>query len=228
MTLIKIILISIALFAATTFASAQQFSRNDPRRGTVSQPANLLEAGNDVLLRIIKEDRVLELWKLGGHGWALTAVYEICYYSGRLGPKLREGDLQAPEGFYSLTINSLNPFSVEYLSLNLGFPNARDRAAGRTGSFLMIHGGCSSRGCFAVNDVPMEQIYSAVRDALQGGQAAVQVQIYPFRMTDQRMQRERSNPNYAFWQELKAGWDLFEEEQRPLEITVQRGRYVVR
>ena len=218
----------IALIATTTPSFAQQFSRTDPNRGSVSQPANLLSAGNDVLLRIIKEDRVLELWKLGGHGWAMSAVYNICYYSGRLGPKLREGDLQAPEGFYSLTRHSLNPFSVEYLSLNLGFPNARDRASGRTGSFLMIHGGCSSRGCFAVNDVPMEQIYSAVRDALQGGQAAVQVQIYPFRMTDQRMQREKSNPNYAFWQELKSGWDLFEEEQRPLEVSVHRGRYVIR
>ena len=223
-----IYVISAALILLSTVASAQQFSRNDPRKGSVSQPANLIEAGNDVLIRIIKEDRVLELWKLGGHGWTMSAVYPICNYSGRLGPKLREGDLQAPEGFYSVTSHSLNPFSVEHLSFNLGFPNARDRAAGRTGSFLMVHGGCSSRGCFAMTDAHIEEIYAAVRDALLGGQDAVQVQIYPFRMTDQRMQQERSNTNHAFWTELKAGWDLFEEEQRPLEVTVHRGRYVVR
>ena len=220
------IVLSILIMAVS--AQANQFSRNDPRRGSVTQPANLVAAGNHVLLRIIKEDRVLELWKLGGHGWTMSAVYPICNYSGRLGPKLREGDLQAPEGFYSVTSHSLNPFSVEHLSFNLGFPNARDRASGRTGSFLMVHGGCSSRGCFAMTDAHIEEIYAAVRDALLGGQDAVQVQIYPFRMTDQRMQQERSNPNHAFWTELKAGWDLFEEEQRPLEVTVHRGRYVVR
>lgn len=215
------------ILLVTVSAQATQFSRNDSRRGMVTQPANLVAAGNDVLLRIIKEDRVLELWKLGQQGWTMSAVYPICNYSGRLGPKLREGDMQAPEGFYSLNLHSLNPFSVEHLALNLGFPNARDRAAGRTGSYLMIHGGCGSLGCFAMTDRSMEEIYAAVRDALLGGQNAVQVQIYPFRMTDQRMQQERSNANHAFWTELKVGWDLFEQEQRPLEVRVQRGRYVI-
>lgn len=207
--------------------AARQYPRRSPNRGQVEQPQWLRDLGNDVLIRIIKEDRILELWKLGSKGWAKARTYEICAYSGTLGPKLREGDLQAPEGFYQVTLSSLNPFSVEYLSFNLGYPNARDRASGRTGSYLMVHGGCGSAGCFAMTDEGIEEIYAAVRDALLGGQAAVQVQIYPFKMTDQRMDQEQRNPHYRFWRELKPGWDRFESQPSVLAVSVHRGRYLI-
>ena len=83
----------------------------------------------------------------GKKTFKLFKTYPICHYSGGLGPKLKEGDLQAPEGFYSVTKNKLNPNSRFHLSFNLGFPNALERSLGRTGSFLMIHGGCFSTGC---------------------------------------------------------------------------------
>jgi murein L,D-transpeptidase YafK len=181
------------------------------------------------MLRIIKEDRVLELWKLNKEGEYIKAkTYEICAVSGTLGPKKKQGDRQGPEGFYEITSSSLNPSSVEYLSFDTGYPNARDRAHNYSGSALMVHGGCSSAGCYAITDPSMDEVYSAVRDALAGGQRSVQLQIYPFRMTAWRMLAEKKNPNYEFWKELKAGWDKFEQTTRPLIVDVKGGRYVIR
>lgn len=223
----KLLVLALAIFVAGCNTKSPQFSSTDPRRGTVAQPADLRAMGDHVMIRIIKERQVLELWKLGPSGWQKARSYFICMYSGTLGPKKKEGDNQAPEGFYTVTRGSLNPNSIEHLSFNLGYPNVRDRASGYTGSYLMVHGGCSSRGCYAITDQSMEEVYSAVRDALNRGQQSVQVQIYPFIMTDRRMEQEKQNPNHAFWTELKAGWDQFERNPRPLNVTVQRGRYVV-
>ena len=91
---------------------------------------------------------------MGGEGRPLRrfATYPICLWSGRLGPKLREGDRQAPEGFYTVSAEQLNPNSRWHRSFSLGFPNAFDQAHGRTGSFIMVHGGCPSIGCYAMTD----------------------------------------------------------------------------
>ena len=108
-----------------------------------------LKIGAKVFIRIFKEEKILEFWmqEEGKKTFKLFKTYPICHYSGGLGPKLKEGDLQAPEGFYSVTKDKLNPNSRFHLSFNLGFPNALERSLGRTGSFLMIHGGCFSTGC---------------------------------------------------------------------------------
>ena len=174
-----------------------------------------------VLMRIFKEESVLEVWKQKSNGrYALLKSYEICKYSGKLGPKLKEGDRQAPEGFYHVNRGLLNPKSSYFLSFNLGFPNRFDRAHGRTGKHLMVHGACSSAGCYAMEDDQIAEIYAVARDALSGGQGSFQVQALPFRMTPENMARHRDNPNFAFWENLKTGYDHFELTKTPPRVEV--------
>src|SRR5713101_8364263 len=137
-----------------------------------------------ILVRLFKEEAELEVWKEDDSGrLALLATYPICRWSGELGPKVKQGDRQAPEGFYTITPAQLNPNSHYYLSVDIGYPNAFDRAYGRTGSNLMIHGDCSSAGCYAMSDEQIGEIYALARESFFGGQRAFQVQAYPFRMT---------------------------------------------
>ena len=157
----------------------------------------------------------------------LAKTYPICRFSGELGPKRRFADRQAPEGFYTLTKSNLNPFSKEHLSINTGYPNELDRNWHYTGGDVMIHGGCSSAGCYAMTDAAMEEIYASVRDALQAGQASVQLQIYPFRMSDWRMISMKNDKNHAFWLELKRGWDWFEAHKAPIPVTISGRDYLV-
>lgn len=152
-----------------------------------------------VLIRIYKEERTLEVWKQDRTGkFALLKSYPICKYSGKLGPKSAQGDYQAPEGFYDITPDQMNPQSSEYLSFNIGFPNAFDRSLGRTGSFLMVHGGCKSVGCYAMSDYGMEEIYGLVDEAFQSGQAKIQLQAFPFSMTTANFLRHEQDPNASF------------------------------
>lgn len=174
-----------------------------------------------VMMRIFKEEAELEVWKQRSDGrYALLKTYDICKYSGELGPKIKEGDRQAPEGFYHVSKGLMNPNSSYFLSFNLGFPNRFDRAHGRTGTHLMVHGACSSAGCYAMEDDQIAEIYALARDALKGGQGAFQVQALPFRMTPGNMARHRSNPNFAFWENLKTGYDHFELTRTPPKVEV--------
>lgn len=208
-----------------------QFDRRDPHRGNVSQSTAthgaMVSVSSPVLLRIIKETRKLELWRQGATGWTLVHTYDICRFAGGLGPKQRYADYQAPEGFYEIGKQNLNPISREYLSINTGYPNAYDRAHGRTGSDVMIHGGCRSAGCFAMTDGSIEEIYAAVRDALAAGQHSIQLQIYPFEMTDARMADLQKGLHDDFWRQLKTGWDWFERSKHPIPFAVKNGRYVI-
>ena len=159
--------------------------------------------------------------------YRLFATYPICLWSGRLGPKLKEGDLQAPEGFYSVTKEQLNPNSRWHRSFNLGFPNAFDRSHERTGSFLMVHGGCLSVGCFAMTNDVVDEIWRLVTAALDAGQPAFDVQVFPFRMTERNLAMRRQDRWGEFWADLKRGYDAFENTHRPPAISVCDGRYVV-
>jgi murein L,D-transpeptidase YafK len=180
-----------------------------------------------VLIRIYKEERTLEVWKQDRTGkFALLKSYPICKYSGKLGPKITQGDYQAPEGFYDITPDQMNPQSSEYLSFNVGFPNAFDRSLRRTGSFLMVHGGCKSVGCYAMTDYEIEEIYGLVYEAFQGGQAKIQLQAFPFRMTTANLARHEQDPNVSFWQMLKTGSDAFLETGQPPMVAVCDRRYV--
>ncbi|MBZ9759848.1 murein L,D-transpeptidase [Mesorhizobium sp. CA8] len=182
---------------------------------------------SSVMARIFKEEGKLEIWKAKTNGrYDLVATYDICKWSGKLGPKYTEGDRQAPEGFYTVRPSQMNPRSNYHLSFNIGFPNAYDRANGRTGQNLMVHGACSSSGCYSMTDAQIEQIYAFGRDAFQGGQTEFQIQAFPFRMTAANMARYRNDPNYEFWKMLKVGYDNFEITKVPPKVDVCEKRYV--
>ncbi|WP_058619524.1 L,D-transpeptidase family protein [Methylobacterium indicum] len=180
-----------------------------------------------VLLRAYKQESEIEVWKQAADGrYVHLKTFPICRWSGQLGPKTRTGDRQSPEGFYTVAARQLNPNSAYYLSFDIGYPNAYDRAHGGTGSALMVHGTCSSAGCFAMTDRQVGEIYALVRDALAGGQAAFQFQAFPFRMTARAMARHRTDRHIAFWRQLKEGSDRFEATGREPLVTVEAGRYV--
>jgi murein L,D-transpeptidase YafK len=180
-----------------------------------------------IMMRIFKEEGVLEVWKAKNNGrYALVKEYEICKWSGKLGPKIKEGDRQAPEGYYEIKPYQMNPKSNYYLSFNIGYPNAFDRSLGRTGSNLMVHGACSSAGCYSMTDEQVLEIYAFARDAFRGGQPSFQVQAYPFRMTAENMARHHDNENYEFWEMLKVGYDHFELTKRPPKVDVCDRKYV--
>ena len=180
-----------------------------------------------ILVRIFKEESELEVWKQDTTArYELLKVYPICRWSGGLGPKVKEGDRQAPEGFYPITPGLMNPNSSYYLAINIGFPNAFDKANGYSGAFLMIHGDCSSRGCYAMTDEQIGEIYSLAREAFLGGQKAFQVQAYPFRMTPANLARHRDNPNMAYWKMIKVGNDHFEVSHQEPKVDVCEKHYV--
>ena len=186
-----------------------------------------LRTGQPVYIRIFKKESVLELWMRNEEGWALLRNFDICKWSGRLGPKLKEGDRQSPEGFYQVTRASLNPNSAHHLSFNLGFPNRFDRAHGRTGSFLMVHGNCSSIGCYAMTNPAIDVIYNLVEAALKNGQAQVPVHIFPFRMTAVNMGRHRKSKWTGFWKTLQPAWAAFNQTREVPKIKIRGKRYLV-
>ncbi|MBS0235392.1 MAG: murein L,D-transpeptidase [Proteobacteria bacterium] len=184
-----------------------------------------VHVGSPILIRIYKSEFELELWMQRDGIFHRFATYPICRWSGALGPKLKQGDRQAPEGFYTVDSAALNPNSRWYRSFNLGFPNAFDRAHGRTGSLIMVHGGCGSIGCFAMTNAQMHEIWQLVTAALAGGQARFQVQVYPFRMSAERLAKYGESPHAAFWKNLKEGSDLFETSGVPPKVNVCKGQY---
>jgi hypothetical protein len=115
----------------------------------------------------LKSERVLEVWALGPQGWRRLRAYPILAASGGPGPKLRQGDMQVPEGIYRLT--TFNPTSSYHLSLRVDYPNADDRAAARRdgrarqgvdlGGDIYVHGRSVSIGCIAIGDAGIEELY---------------------------------------------------------------------
>lgn len=189
-----------------------------------------LSLGNPAFVRVFKEENELELWlqpRLGSR-YQLYAKWNVAARSGKLGPKLKEGDRQAPEGFYSVGKSQLNPNSDYHLSFNIGYPNEFDRSLNRTGSFIMVHGSNVSVGCFAMSDPVIEEIYLIVEAALNKGHEAVPVHVFPFRMTEERMMKARmSNEEWtAFWENVKEGYDVFEAHKVPPRASAKDARYI--
>ncbi len=185
------------------------------------------KVGDPLFIRIFKEESLLEVWIRSGDEYQHLKDYKICAYSGYLGPKLKEGDMQSPEGFYKVKKHHLNPNSKFHLSFNLGYPNKYDRTHKRTGSLLMVHGNCVSIGCYAMTDDKIEEIYSLLESALNNGQKYVQVHVYPFRMTEENMALFTDNEWYAFWMNLKEGYDYFEAEKLPPLVKVENKQYAI-
>ncbi|HER63633.1 MAG TPA: murein L,D-transpeptidase [Desulfobacteraceae bacterium] len=183
--------------------------------------------GAPVFIRIFKLPAQLEVWLEKNERYELFRSYPVCDFSGYPGPKLREGDWQSPEGFYTVSADRMNPRSSYHLSFNIGYPNEYDRYRHRSGSNIMVHGSCSSMGCFAMNDSRMEEIYALAHAALSNSQESFAVHIFPFRMTADNMNKFRSSPWIGFWQNLKEGFDAFEQTGQVPEIRIAGGRYVV-
>jgi len=220
--------------AVLVLAACSQPLPTGDARGQVPIPSSTMAlmstkgmgAGDPILIRAYKKESEMEVWKRGRDGrYAHLKTYPICRWSGQLGPKVKQGDRQAPEGFYTVGPGQLNPNSSYYLSFDTGFPNAYDRAQGRSGSALMVHGSCSSAGCYAMTDEAIAEIYAIAREALAGGQRGFQFQAYPFRMNAQNMAKDRQDPNIAFWRNLKEGSDRFEATGEEPRVQVAAGRY---
>lgn len=239
----------ILALATPTTAFAAEAPQSDRSRAAMARVEPGLRAalakaglpwGAPVFIRIFKQAGDLEVWleSTPGGRFTLFRTYPICAASGTLGPKTREGDGQAPEGFYAVPPGAMNPHSRFFLSFNLGFPNAHDRARGWTGSFLMVHGDCVSIGCYAMgkrflplgadrND-PIAEIWTLMSAAFRAGQPFVRVHAFPIRMTDAALARHAGHPWASFWATLRPAYSHFEIHRRPPDIGVRNGRYTTR
>jgi len=226
-----VLAVGVVAFAAA-LAGCGQFSPPYMKPLSPHTSALLAEKGmtveQPILMRIFKAESELEVWKQkeDGHYYHFK-TYPICAYSGGLGPKLKQGDRQAPEGFYLIDKDLMNPKSKYHLAFNIGFPNAYDRALNRTGSNLMVHGDCTSSGCYAMTDAVVEEIFILALEALSSGQENFQLHAFPFRMTAANLAAHRENDWYKFWTNLKEGYDYFETTRLEPSLAVCGSRYVV-
>jgi murein L,D-transpeptidase YafK len=216
----------VALFVAETAGADSKGDIPIPQATIALMASRDTTPDAPILMRAYKKESEIEVWKQNKSGrYAFLKSFPICRWSGTLGPKTTQGDRQTPEGFYSVGPDQMNPNSHYYLSFDTGYPNAYDRGHGGTGSAVMVHGTCSSAGCFAMTDQAVGEIFALAREALRGGQAAFQFQSYPFRMSAQNMARYRLDPNIAFWRQLKEGSDRFEATGEEVAFSVVDGRY---
>jgi murein L,D-transpeptidase YafK len=220
------------LASVTAVGGCGQFSPPYLKPLSAQTQALLAEKGmseqSPILVRIFKSESELEVWKAKDDGrYYHFKTYPICDWSGKLGPKINQGDRQAPEGFYMVSAPQMNPKSKYYLAFNIGFPKSYDRAYGRTGADIMVHGDCKSSGCYAMTDGVVEEIYILARDAIAGGQESFPVQAYPFRMTTANLAKHKDDKWYGFWQNLKEGYDYFEITRQPPKIDVCEKRYLI-
>jgi murein L,D-transpeptidase YafK len=204
---------------ATSHFSAEELVRRLEAKG--------IEAVTAVFIRIFKEEAELELWVEVGKRFELFETYPICNWSGTLGPKLTEGDKQSPEGLYVMGSRQLRHSARWRRSLDLGFPNTFDRGLGRTGSDLLIHGGCTSEGCYAMTDRIIDEIFWLSDIAMDEGQRRIHVHAFPFRMTAEKLAAHSSGEWHDFWSNLKEAYDLFERTRQPPVVSVCGNRYVV-
>ncbi len=238
-TIKAISIIGLLSFAQLSHAQMAETPRSQKAAARFEVPLNDalgnmgLSLGDPIFLRITKTQSKrdnqgkLEAFVETEEGdFVLFKTWDICTYSGTLGPKLKEGDGQSPEGFYFVNPGRMNPYSSYHLSFNLGYPNAYDRAHERTGNYLMVHGDCVSIGCYAMTDKGIEEIYTLVGAALKGRQPFVRVHAFPFPMTEENMAAHKENANIEFWANLKTGWDWFEQKKRPPNVNVAQKRYV--
>lgn len=228
-SLIIMVWLAFGLVACTSFVKGGNEKANRPLSSeTLAGLARIGSSPSEpMVIRVFKQEEVLEVWKRTKSGqYALFKQYAICAYSGDLGPKIKEGDYQSPEGFYTITPGLMNPNSSYYLAFNVGFPNKFDRTHGRTGSNLMVHGDCKSVGCFAMTDAGIAEIYALARETFKGGNPSFQIQILPYRMSSTKLAQNASSPHLDFWRNIKEGSDIFELTKTPPVWDVCEGRYI--
>jgi murein L,D-transpeptidase YafK len=186
-----------------------------------------VSAGAAVFIRVFKAESELELWLQKGSRFELFATYPVCHWSGTLGPKITEGDKQTPEGVYTVTARQMHASARHPKALNLGFPNVLDRHLERNGSYILIHGGCGSVGCFGMTNPVIDEIFTLARDALKDGQDTIHVHSFPFRLTAENLRAHANNQWHGFWSDLRTIYDAFNATKRVPRVTVCGDRYWV-
>lgn len=191
-----------------------------------------LKPGDPVFLRAFKEESELEIWMKPAEDphYVLFKVHRLAASAGQAGPKLREGDGQAPEGFYTAKASSMRPETRHYLGIDLGYPNEYDRALGRNGSDLLIHAGDGAGGAYALSPEAMNEVYALADAAFRGGQREVAIHLFPFRLTDARMDKVWAKPSRWTdeWVNLKEGYDFFENVRQPPLVGLAGEEYAFR
>ena len=227
--------LAVAVLAAGLAGCNVETVQRTPARASAPVPqatlALMAEKHTDrnapVLIRAYKKEAEIEIWKQNRKGeYVLLKSYPVCRWSGQLGPKRKEGDRQVPEGFYTVSASQMNPFSSYWLAFNVGYPNPLEKSMGRSGGDIMVHGTCSSRGCFAMTDAQIEEIYAVMREAFNAGQKSIQFQSFPFHMTADNLAKFRHDPNMPYWKNLKEGSDHFEVTKQEPKINYCGQRYV--
>lgn len=235
---IMVVLVAVMVLFPPVFTFPMSFLSSERSEEAIKRVRPMLEHeleqlgmkwGAPVFIRIFKKEKLLEIWaRQADDRFVLFKKYNVCTYGPEgLGPKMREGDMRAPEGFYLVIPSKMNPNSNFHLSFNVGYPNSHDKAHGWTGGAIMVHGKCKSWGCFALWDKEIEEVYALVDAGFRHGQKDVQVHIFPFRMTTGNMKRYRGHIWESFWQNLKIGYDMFENDRYSLPVvTVHNKQYV--
>lgn len=184
--------------------------------------------GSEIYFRVFKKEEEFEVWIKKGAQFSLFKTYKICYFSGGLGTKTKQGDGKSPEGFYFIKPAQLNPFSKYHLAFNIGYPNSYERQKGYTGSALMVHGNCVSIGCYAMGNKNIEEIYTLLQSALEHNQPFARIHIFPFKFTARMMNSRvvRASKSYSFWKNLRQGYQFFQDKKIPPNVTTKGGKYV--
>jgi murein L,D-transpeptidase YafK len=182
--------------------------------------------GKELYIRAFKLENILEVWVKDGSKFKLLRRYPIAKLSGTIGPKLREGDKQVPEGVYIITKRSLKPKSSYHKAIKINFPNSVDRFHQRDGSDIYIHGGDKSIGCIAMGDDIIDEIYTLVKSSFKSS-PKVFITIHPFRYEKYLLDLYRGYKDYPFWMELKAIYDYFEKNRTLPNIDTSNGHYEI-
>ena len=184
--------------------------------------------GSPIYLRLIRDQKRLEVWVKGRReNYTRLRSYKICGANAPLGPRTTLRRPEQPEGFYAITRASLRPQSVTYLGLDMGWPNALDRASGWRGSASLLQAGCSGQPHFGLTDQDMEEVYTLVHGALARGQSDVPLHIFPFDMNALNMLTKSRGQNAVFWRSLEPAWSAFERTKKPPQVLVSGRRYIV-
>lgn len=210
------------------------YERKSGRVDQVLEARGVEEMG-EVFFRVFKREQELEVWvrETRADQYTLVTTYPVCQTSGRLGPKSRQGDLQIPEGFY--TIDIFNPQSQYHLSMRVDYPNAVDRVRGHGGPLggdIYIHGGCATIGCVPVTDEYIEEIYLLAASARDAGQTTIPVHIFPTRLDDAGLRWLAESygtdyVDYGFWENLQDGYLAFQRSGLLPAIGYDGPRYTV-
>jgi len=186
-----------------------------------------LSLGSEVFFRIFKRTEELEVWVKQDSVFQLFKTYAICDYSGGLGTKKREGDRKSPEGFYQIKPAQLHPTSRFHLAFNIGYPNQLERSLGYTGSAIMIHGNCVSVGCYAMTNKYIEELWTIAVRAFENGQPSIPLHIFPFHLTDGKLNRQKNADDFNLWKDMQAGYAYFEKYKLPPVIVVDDRHYTL-